>query len=103
MANVEIPAGSWGSIPPAKRQADGRYKASGRFKTHDGRLIQRNRFGTTARKAEEALLSHFQQMAAEGKKPMAADTTFAEIVEEWIAFAESDTARFRVNTAYEYA
>jgi hypothetical protein len=65
MANHQTRPGSWGKIPRAKKQPDGQYLASGRYKTLDGKLVQRMRSGTTARKAEDALLAVFQAMAAE--------------------------------------
>lgn len=113
MANHETRPGSWGKIPPAKRQPDGSYKANGRYKTLDGKLLQRFRTGTTARKAEDALLAAFQTMAAEdaarhsaeldrapGREP---EVLFAEVVESWISYIEAGGKSLRVSTAYEYA
>jgi integrase len=112
VANHETRPGSWGKIPPAKRQPDGSYKANGRYKTMDGKLLQRFRTGTTARKAEDALLAAFQTLAAEdaakhsaelnrtpGREP---EVLFAEVVESWISYIEEGGKALRVSTAYEY-
>jgi integrase len=115
MANHQTRPGSWGKIPRAKKQPDGRYLASGRYKTLDGKLVQRMRTGTKARKAEDALLAVFQAMAAEDEaKAKAAkeklgrklqegsEAPFAEVVENWISYIESGGLRLRASTAYEY-
>lgn len=117
MANSETRPGSWGQIAPAKRQPDGRYLASARYKPLDGtKLVQRMRTGTTARKAEDALLAVLQKMAAEDeakskaaeersarKPPEGSEAPFAQIVEEWIAYIEAGGRGMRPSTAYEYA
>ncbi|WP_175558631.1 tyrosine-type recombinase/integrase [Arthrobacter sp. ok362] len=81
----------------------------------DGKLVQRMRTGTTARKAEDAVLSVFQAMAAEDRVRTAAEAQsstkirqgaavlFAEVVEKWISYIESGGQGLRVSTAYEYA
>ncbi|MGO4856292.1 tyrosine-type recombinase/integrase [Arthrobacter sp. 2MCAF14] len=115
MANHETRPGSWGKIPKAKRQPDGQYLASGRYKTLEGKLVQRMRSGTTARKAEDAVLSVFQAMAAEDKArakaaeaksstkiQQGAEALFAEVVENWISYIEAGGQALRVSTAYEY-
>jgi integrase len=115
MANHETRPGSWGKIPLAKKQPDGRYLASGRYKTPDGKLVQRMRTGTTARKAEDALLAVFQAMAAEDEAKAAAakekkgrklqegsEAPFAEVVENWISYIEAGGRRLRSSTANEY-
>lgn len=116
MANQQTRPGSWGQIPPAKRQPDGRYLAHGRYKTLDGKLTQRMRTGTTARKAEDALLAVFQAMAAEDEAKSTAakeimgrklqegsEAPFAQVVEKWISYIEAGGQKLRVSTAYEYA
>lgn len=116
MANHQTRPGSWGKIPGAKKQPDGLYLASGRYKTLDGKLVQRMRTGTTARKAEDAVLSVFQAMAAEDsakakaakKKPtrklqQGSEVPFAQIFEKWISYIEAGGQELRVSTAYEYA
>jgi integrase len=115
MANHQTRPGSWGKIPRAKKQPDGRYLASGRYKTLDGKLIQRMRTGTTARKAEDTLLAVFQAMAADDEvRNKAAETNpstkisneggvlFSEVVENWISYIESGGLGLRISTAYEY-
>jgi len=115
MANHQTRPGSWGKIPRAKKQPDGQYLASGRYKTLNGKLVQRMRTGTTARKAEDALLAVFQAMAAEDearkkaaeknrstKTRQGAEALFAEVVENWISYIESGGLSLRVSTAYEY-
>lgn len=116
MANHETRPGSWGKIPPAKKGPDGLWKATGRYKTSAGKLVQRFRTGTTARKAEDALLKLFQEMAAEDKektelaerslanrRPKETDALFADVIEEWISYIEAGGKGLRVSTAYEYA
>lgn len=94
MANVEIPP-AWGRISKAKRQADGKYKATGRFKTPNVRVLQRNRYGSASRKAEDALLKLFKDLASEDVQPLGSEDPFGKIIEEWIIHAEFDKARFR--------
>jgi hypothetical protein len=116
VANHPTRAGSWGKIPRAKKQPDGQYLASGRYKSPDGNLLQRMRRGTTARKAEDSLLSLFQSMAVEDEARSAAsralpnqklrqgaEQPFEQVVEKWIAYIEAGGQGLRVSTAYEYA
>ena len=116
MANFTTPPGSWGKIPPAKLGPDGRWKANGRYKTLAGRSKQRFRSGSTARKAEAALLQLFQAMAAEDKaqadiagqdaKKKRRETEnlkFRDATEDWISYIEMGGKNLRVSTAYEYA
>lgn len=112
MANNETRRGSWGKIPPAKRQPDGYFLASGRYKSMDGSLVQRKRRGTTARKAEDALRELFEKMRDDDKGPsdvreqlvgQGSETTFAQIGEDWISYIETGGKGLRVSTAYEYA
>lgn len=116
MANHQTRLGSWGKIPKAKKQLKGHYLASARYKTLDGRSLQRMRTGSTARKAEDALLSVLQTMAEEDKSRTVAaqvkrsrarrqgsEAPFAEIVENWISYIEAGGYGLRVSTAYEYA
>jgi integrase len=116
MANHQTRPGSWGRIPPAKRQPDGRYLAHGRYKTLDGKVVQRFRTGTTPRKAEDAVRAVFETLAAEDKakakaaaeKPtrklqQESEAPFAQVVEKWISYIEAGGKGLRVSTAYEYA
>lgn len=113
VANHQTRPGSWGKIARAKRQPDGQYLASGRYKTLDGKLLQRFRSGTTARKAEDALLAALQTLAKEDSSSHAAANVprrtadrgviFADVVEKWISYIESGGKGLRVSTAYEYA
>lgn len=124
MGNIATPPGSWGKIPAAKQGPDGRWTANGRYKTLDGKSLQRFRSGTTARKAETALLELFQNMAAEDlaqteaaqrdqkkkkklrkkkERGQKADRKFADAVEEWISYIEMGGKDLRASTAYEYA
>lgn len=115
MANIETPPGSWGRLSPAKKGPDGRWTANGRYKTLAGKSVQRFRTGSTARKAEGALLELFQKMAAEDKAQAEAaerdlkkkrrrkvDIKFADAVEEWISYIEAGGKGLRVSTAHEY-
>jgi integrase len=112
MANHETRPGSWGKLPPAKKQPDGQFLATGRYKTMDGRLVQRARRGSTARKAEDALRELFEKMRDDDKatshtreKPVGQDAplTFAQAVEDWISYIETGGQGLRASTAYEYA
>lgn len=130
MANHKTRPSSWGKLQSAKKQPDGQFLASGRYKTMDGKLVQRQRRGATASKAEDALLAVFQEMqraeksakkaAKKAAKKRAAkkkaakkrgSTTgaqapgplFSQVVEEWISYIEAGGRGTRPSTAYEYA
>lgn len=112
MANHETRRGSWGKLPPAKKQPDGHFLATGRYKTMDGKLVQRARRGSTARKAEDALRELFEKMRDDDKATsnvreqlvvQGSEKTFAQIVEDWISYIETGGKGLRVSTAYEYA
>lgn len=116
MANHETRRSSWGKIPPAKKQPDGRFRAVGRYKTMDGKLVQRARTGSTARKAEDALRQLFEKMRDDDKarkkaakkagrknpKP-GSEILFGQVVEDWISYIEAGGQGLRASTAYEYA
>jgi len=116
MANHETRRGSWGKLPPAKMQPDGHFLATGRYKTMDGKPIQRARRGSTARKAEDTLRKLFQKMrddekaakkaakkAAMKKKRPGSEVPFAQFVEDWISYIEAGGKGMRPSTIYEYA
>ncbi|MFT4470530.1 tyrosine-type recombinase/integrase [Arthrobacter sulfonylureivorans] len=102
MANQPIPGGTWGRIS-TKKQPDGIWRANARYKSKAGKILQRERFGSTSRKAENALLELFLEMREKDDAPLGADSLFSTVVEEWIAYAEAGGASLRTSTVYEYA
>ncbi|MGV0108903.1 tyrosine-type recombinase/integrase [Arthrobacter sp. CP30] len=104
-----IEPGSLGSIQRAKLGPEGLWHSSGRYKNLDGKWIQRQYSGKTARSAERAVLRSLSALReadhegwAKRNAPVEPDVLrFSDVIQLWIVHIQ-ESNEVRASTAAEY-